>query len=467
MSKLSRYLPWLLAGAGGLAAYRLIRRRGSRSSTLVEGEPTGARIVVLGAGFAGLAAARKLAARAANAQIRLIDQNNYHLFTPPLFQVATSAIDPYNIAFPVRTFAAAERITFQQGTVEGIDLDARQVRLSDGTVPYDYLIVALGSTTNFFGDQATKQNAFPLKSLEDAVTLRHHVLGVLERASQTSDPVARRALLSFAMVGGGSTGVETAAALADFLRRVVPSEFPRLDPRELRVVVVQSRGKLLGHMSDRLAAIALAKLRALGVEVWLNTRASVSQPGLLSTQDGRTVSAQTIIWTAGVRASDVTAQLNVAHGHAGSLAVDEFLRLHGHPEVYAAGDNAAISDPRTGHGVPLLAQAAIQEGEAAANNLIRARQHQPLVAFHYRSLGNAVSLGRTEGVVEAGPITIDGVIGGLGWKLAHLVRMADLRNQLGTALDWSLNLIREPDTTRLALSARPSPASPAATPGAR
>lgn len=453
MVKLSRYFPWLVAGASGLVIYGLLRGGQRRPPSPTEPARTGPRIVVLGAGFAGLAATRTLAVHADDARILLIDQHNYHLFTPPLFQVASCATDPYDIAFPVRAFAAPRGIAFRQGTVVEIDLAARQVRLTDGAVPYDYLIVALGSTTNFFGNTMAREHALPLKSLEDALTLRHRILDGLERATRAASPDERRALLTFALIGGGSTGVETAAALSDLLRRVVPAEYPGLDPRDARVLVIESEGKLLGHMSDRLAAIALAKLRAMGVEVWLNTRAKEVGDDFLTTEDGRTVKANTIVWTAGVRTPNVVAHLNAPHGHAGSLAVDEYLRVQGHPEIYAVGDNAAVEDARTRHPVPLLAQAAIKEGETAAANLIRALRGQPPVPFRYRSLGNAVSLGRTEGVVEVGGVATDGIVGGLGWKLIHLARMVDLRNQLDLALGWALNLVREPDTSQLDLKA--------------
>lgn len=453
MMQLRHSVPWLAAGAAGLAAYALIRATRSGQPPPSARARTGPRIVVLGAGFAGLAAARKLSVGAPDARILLVDQHNFHLFTPPLFQVATSAVDPYDIASPVRAFASGRGIEFRQGTVTGIDFPAKEVCIADGTLHYDHLIIALGSTSNFFGNHAAEQHAFPLKSLGDALTLRHHVLAVLDRASRASSAEERQALLTFALVGGGSTGVETAAALADLLKRVVPAEYPGLDPRDVRVLVIESHGKLLGHLGDRLAAIALSKLRDLGVEVWLNTRAESVGAGSLSTEDGRTVKAETVIWTAGVRIPDAVAQLHATHGHAGSLAVDEYLRVQGHSDVYAAGDNAAFEAPWAPHGVPLLAQAAIQEGEAAAANLIRALRGQQPTPFHYRSLGNAVSFGRSEGAVEVGGIVLDGIIGGLGWKLIHLVRMNDPRNQFGIALDWGLNLIQEPDTSRLDLAA--------------
>lgn len=466
MAQISRYGPWLAAGAAGIGLYAMFRSR-RQPSTVATSGTTGPRIVVLGAGFAGLAAARALRAGAPAARTLLIDQQNYHLFTPPLFQVAAGATDPYDIAFPIRAFAAPRGIAFRQGIVRGIDFTSREIHLTDEDISYDYLIVALGSTTNFFGNQTTRQHALALKSLEDAVLVRQRILGALEQAVRASNPDERRALLTFALVGGGSTGVETAAAVSDLLRRIVPSEYPSLDPRDLRILIIQSRGKLLGHMSERLAAVALDQLRAQGVEVWLNTRVKAVEAGSLTTEDGRSLRAATIIWTAGVRAPDVIAQLNALHGHAGSLAVDEFLRLPGHPEVYAVGDNAAVIDARTNHPVPLLAQAAIQEGEAAATNLIRSLRGQPERPFHYRSLGNAVSFGRVDGAVEVGGVVLDGILGGLGWKVIHLARMSDLRNQLGTALNWGLNLLREPDTTRLAIAARPSNASPSATLGTR
>lgn len=453
---------WLALGMASLAVTALLvaSRTSSRRRTSKELPTEGPRVVILGAGFAGLTAARAIRRRLrASARVQLIDRHNYHLFTPMLFQVATCGIDPYDVAYPLRWFVRQAGVAFQTGTVTGVDFDARQVRLDDGRkVEYDHLVFALGTTTSFFGNQAARQQAWPLKTLEEGVAVRNRVVDMLERAVKTSDPDERRRLLTFVVVGGGATGVETAASLTSMLHRVVPTDYPRLDPGEVKVLVIESEDKLLGHMSERLAALAMERLRRLGVEVWLNASAKGVGPDQLTTEDGRTVGTRTAIWATGVECDEVVSSLQVAHGKGGSIVVDEYLQVRGRPGVYAVGDNAHIIDPRTHDAIPLLAAAAVQEGEAVAENLARALAGRPQVPFHYRSLGNAISLGDRAGAVEMDRFAIDGVPGWLAWRAIHLARIASFRNKVATLLDWGTGYLYGQDTARLEL--RPATNNP-------
>jgi NADH dehydrogenase len=434
-----------LAAAGG-AVY--LATRGP--SQQVQSEPPGSRpkVVILGAGFAGLAAAGRLSEHGdGSCEIVLIDQHNYHLFTPILYQVAACGVVPYDAASPVRDFAAPHGVRFRQGRITGIDFDRQRVQLDDGEEQYDYLLIALGSTTNFFGNTAAQEHALPVKWLEDGVAIRNHVLDALEQASKSSDTEQRRSLLSFAIVGGGATGVETAGALAGLIRQL-PRDYPGLDGVQPRIVVVEGESKLLGHMGDKAAEAALHALREMGVEVWLNTRAKDVEPNKLTTEDGRTIAARTILWTAGVRAPDIVAKLDARHAKAGSVAVDGYLQVFGKPNVYAAGDNAHV-EGGAGKPPPLLAAAALQEGHAAAENILHALHGEPQQEFRYRALGEVVSLGRGRGVASFGPVVIDGLAGWLIWRFVHLVRITSFRNKLATALDWSMALGRGRDTARL------------------
>jgi NADH:ubiquinone reductase (H+-translocating) len=440
-----------LVGLGLLAA--LIGRRAAIKPDGREGKPgQKQRVVILGAGFAGLAAAKRLRRRQRQrVEITLVDKHNYHLFTPLLFQVASCAIDPYDVAIPLHRWAADQGVAFHRGTVEGVDWQAHRVRLADGEIAYDYLVWALGSTTKFFGNTTAAQHALPLKWLEDGVNVRNHVLERLEEASVARDQSARQAALTFLVVGGGATGVETAAALASFLRQVLPNDYPQIGLRETRVVVVESEGKLLGHMGQELATLALARLQALGVEVWLQARAKEVEPGRVTTEDGRSLRADTVIWTTGVECPPVVSSLPVEHGKGGSIRVDEYLQVVGQQGVYAAGDDAHYLDSRSDQPVPMLAQAAVQEGEAVAENLARLIEGKPQKAFHYRSLGNAISLGHNAGAVEIGGRVVDGFAGWLGWRLIHLARITRFRSRLAVALDWTLGYLYDTDTARLDL----------------
>ncbi|MHB1413759.1 MAG: NAD(P)/FAD-dependent oxidoreductase [Chloroflexota bacterium] len=443
-------LPLGAAGLGGYLALRAVcnTRRELRPERPPRGGP---RIAIVGGGFAGLAAAQRLRHRLGHyGRITLIDRHNYHLFTPLLFQVATSGIDPYDIAYPLRQFAGREGIDFREGTVAGIDLDAKTVHLADGEVTYDYLLLALGSTSNYFGNASAMQNAMPLKTLEDGISIRHHVVDTLEKASRVADPTERREMLTFVVVGGGATGVETAAELAGLLRQVVPVDYPNVDPREARVVVLEVLPKLLGHMSDRLAAEACKRLQAAGVEVWLQTGAKEVGPDYVVTQDGRRFQSRTILWSAGVKAPPLLADLPVPHGKGGSLLVDGYLQVADRPGVYAAGDNAHIADARSGGPVPLLAQAAVQEGTAAGENLARVIRGQPQALFRYRPLGNTLSLGPRVGAIElADRVVIDGLAGLLAWRAIHLVKIPSLRNKVATTLDWVVGYAYDMDMARL------------------
>ena len=442
-----RVLPLVgLAFAGALTARAARRRRVLRPTS------TGPRVVILGAGFAGIAAARALGPRLhERAQVILVDQHNYHLFTPMLFQVASSGIDPYNIAVPARQVATRRGVDFRRGVIRAIDLDQKRVELEDGTLAYDYLIVALGAATNFHGNSGAQQHALPLKWLEDGIAVRHRVIDALEQAAEAKDPAERRALLTFVVVGGGATGVETAAALADLFDNTAGGDYPSLHRDEIRIIVLQSSDRLLPEWSERMSTLALDHLKDVGVEVWLNTRAKDVEPNRVTAEDGRDVETRTVIWTTGVRAPDVVATLDAPHGKGGSLAVDGYLQLEDHPGVFAAGDSAHVIDPKTNGSVPMLAQSATREGEAVAENVVRAIEGRPLEPFVYHSLGNAVSFGRQAGAVEVQGILVDGLLGGLAWRAIHVARITSLRDQIGTAIDWTSDYFGTQDTVRIEL----------------
>jgi NADH dehydrogenase len=445
-------LAWFTAVTAAAGAYGVLRAsRQAAKLRMQQAVPaTAPRVVVLGGGFAGMTAVKTLAERlGGRAQILLIDRHNYHLFTPMLYEAATCAVAPSDIAYPLRQCTGPHGADFRRATIRGVDFKQRRVLLGDGEVPFDYLVIALGSTASFFGNEAARQHTLALKQLEDGIVIRNRVVDMLEQASTMADPALRTPILTFVVVGGGATGVETAGALADLLQRVMPREYPHLDPRATRVVVVEAAPKLLGHMSSRMADVALRDLRKMGVDVRLNTGATNVTPGQVTLSNGETISAQTIIWAAGVQPPEIIAKLDAPHGPEGSLAVDEYLQVRGYPKVYAIGDSAHVEDGRTHNPVPLLAAAAEQEGRAVGRNIARDIAGRRQFPFRYRDLGNVVSLGHRSGVALIGGVLIEGFAGWLAWRLVHLARITSFRSKLAAALDWTVDYLYDEDTVRL------------------
>jgi NADH dehydrogenase len=437
-------------GAGALGGYAMLRLLISGPVEL-PASSRGAHIVILGAGFGGLAAASRLSRFADQLCISVIDQHNYHLFTPMLYQAATCGIVPSDAAIPVRRWSGQKRLRFRQGTVQQIDLDKKTIHLSHSDLRYDFLVLALGSTTNFFGNDSARRNALPLKTLEDGVLVRNHVIDTLEAAAVSSDAQQRRDLLTYVVVGGGATGVETAGALAGLLREVLRTDYPVLRGEQWRVILLDAAPKLLGHMGEEMASIALRELKAAGVTVRLKTRAEEVTAEYVVTASGEKISSRTVIWATGVRAPEVVTSVAASHSHHGSILVDEYLRIQGRTDAYAIGDNAEFVDPGSKKPVPLLAAAAMQQGEAAAENIVRQLRGRPQKPFHYRNLGNVVSVGTRSGVAQFGGKVLSGFTGWLAWRAVHLARITNMRNQLATALDWTMGYFYDVDTARLDL----------------
>ncbi|HET9791821.1 MAG TPA: NAD(P)/FAD-dependent oxidoreductase [Candidatus Angelobacter sp.] len=435
-------------GAGVLTGYATARLLTASKPSLPV-HTGGARVVILGAGFGGLAAASKLSKSGNDLRITLVDRHNYHLFTPMLYQAATCGIVPYDAAIPVRNWSGRNHIIFRNGTVRAIDLDKSIVHVEDVELAYDYLIVALGSTTNFFGNQSAQSNALALKTLEDGLVVRNHIIDTLERAAAINDVQERRELLTYVVVGGGATGVETAGALAGLLRQVLATDYPTLSGQHWNVIILDAAPKLLGHMSQEMSSAALSELKNAGVDVRLNTKAKEVTSEYVATDSGERIRARTVVWATGVRAAELAASLSTEHGRGGSIAVDECLHIKGREYAYAIGDNAQFVNSKTNEPVPLLAATAMQQGEAAAKNIIRRLRGRPEKSFQYHNLGNVVSVGTRTGVAQFGGKVIVGFAGWLAWRVVHLARITNMRNQLATALDWTTAYFYDVDTARL------------------
>jgi len=461
----------LLIAAGGVlgAFYAFEQMRPSRRLS-PNGHRKGERrpkVVILGGGFGGLAAANELGrCSAGSVDILLVDRNNYHLFTPPVFQVAACGVNPWDVAHPIRPISERRGYDFTSAEVEAIDLDHRRITVAgDQPIGYDYLIVALGSRTNYFHQADAEKYSLPIKTAEDALNVRNRVLDAFEVASKEDDAEIRRELLTFVIVGGGATGVELAGALRDLIYEVMAPQYKDLDFGKVRIVVIESRDKLLGHMDEALANEALRHLRANGVEVVLGAKARRVQPDLVETDDGRIIRTRTVVWAAGVEANEVAAELEVPKGKGGTLVVDEYLRLRGRQDVFAVGDNAFSRDPRTGEPMPWLASVAIQQGKTAAQNVLRTIEGRELKPFHYRHIADMVSLGRNNGAAEFDGTVVRGFTGWLLWRIVHLTLLTGFRDKLGMALDWTFAYFYRRDTSRLNISAVKAPSLPLSLPG--
>lgn len=414
---------------------------------------TAPHVVILGAGFGGLTTASKLM-RVARGRVRvtIVDRHNYHLFTPLLYQAATCGIVPYDAVFPVRQWTGRHGVQFRQATVTRIDFENKTVHLDSGNISYDFLVIALGSTTNFFGNQSASAHALPLKTMEDGIAIRARIVDTLETATAASDK--RHELLTYVVVGGGATGVETAGAIAGLLSELIPADYPSLRREEARIILLESGSKLLGHMTKEMADAALGELRNAAVDVRLNTRATEITGDWVKADnsgDGSSLCfpAHTVIWTTGVRVPDIVAQISTSHSHGGSVVVDQYLRLGGRRDVYAIGDNAHFVDSQTHTPVPLLAATAMQQGETAATNIARAIRGTRQRPFRYRDLGNVVSVGPRAGVARIGNKVIRGFAGWLIWRVVHVARLTSTRNKIAAALDWTVAYFYDADTARL------------------
>lgn len=408
------------------------------------------RVVVIGAGFGGLAAVRAL--RRAPVQITLVDRRNHHLFQPLLYQVATGGLSPGEIAYPIRAVLRRQKnaqVWLAEAT--GIDLQQRRVTLADGSLEYDYLIVAAGARHAYFGHAEWEPFAPGLKNVEDALEIRRRILLAFERAEREPDPGRRRALLSFAIVGAGPTGVELAGAIADIARRVMREDFRHIDPRDARILLLEAGPRILPAFPPRLSAKAEASLHHLGVEVRSGT--PVTDVTADSIRAGtELIPAATTLWAAGVTASPLGRMLGEAAGlrvdPAGRVPITPELHLPGHPEIFVLGDLTLLDDA-AGHRLPGLAPVALQQGRAAATNLQRQVQGRPMRPFHYVDKGNLATIGRARAVADIRGLQLSGLPAWLVWIFVHIFFLIGFRNRILVSMEWSWDYLSFQQAARL------------------
>jgi NADH dehydrogenase len=393
------------------------------------------RVVIVGGGFAGLSAAKRLARQPI--QLTLIDRENYHLFQPLLYQVATAALSPADIAQPIRhVLAGRPNVRVLHGGVHSVDLDGRRVELTDGTaVEYDRLVLATGARHGYFGHPEWEVHAPGLKTLDDALEVRRRILTAFEGAERTSDPAELERLLTFVIVGGGPTGVELAGAIAEIARHTLAQEFRSIDTRAARVIVCQGGPVLLSAYPRRLSAYAEQALRRMGVEIRTNARVIGVGPDGVTLEDG-TIPSGTVLWAAGVDASPLGRTLGAAVDRLGRVPVEPDLSLAGHPEVSVIGDLASVADDH-GRPLPAVAPVAVQEGRAVADNIWHSISGRPTRAFRYRDRGVIATIGRAAAVGRVGPFHLVGGPAWLAWLLVHIVSLIGFRNRLQVLLGWT------------------------------
>ncbi len=411
------------------------------------------RVVIVGAGFGGLQCARRLAR--APVEVVLLDRNNYHLFTPLLYQVASSLLNPSEVAIPVRSiFRRPSRVRFRLADVTGIDLQTRTVLTVGGTrVPYDFLVLAAGSRTHFFGLDALERSAHAVKDLPDALALRNHILSCFETAVQEEDPGSRGGYTTFVVVGGGPTGVEYAGALSELFRLVLARDFPDLDARSARVVLLEAQDHLLAEFPAGLGDYARHRLESLGVEVRTRVTVSGFDGSAVLQKDGGSIEAATLIWAAGVRPAELADSLEVPRGRSGRIEVDEELRVRGHEVVLAIGDIASMPGPAGP--LPMMAPPAMQAGRHAADNILHAVRGEPMEPFHYRDKGIMATIGRNAGVARIGGLNFKGFVGWVAWLLVHLYFLIGFQNRIIVFIHWAWNYFRFDRPIRIISRARP------------
>ena len=392
------------------------------------------RVVVIGGGFAGLWATRALAK--APVQITLVDRGNHHLFQPLLYQVATAGLSAPDIAAPLRhILRRQENVEVRMAEVRGIDPDTHNVALDDGTtLPFDYLLLAAGATHAYFGNDRWAPYAPGLKTLEDALRLRRRLLTAFERAEAETDPERRAAWLSFAIIGGGPTGVELAGTLAEIARHTLKREFRHIDPAQAKVRLVEAGPRVLASFPEDLSGKARRQLQKLGVEVLTGTPVSDIDAEGYRLGD-KVIPARTVVWAAGVAGSPLAASLGVPLDRAGRVIVERDLSVPGHPEIFVAGDLATVqSGDRP---VPGVAPAAKQMGRHVASVIQGRMRGAGGAPFEYRDHGNLATIGRMAAVVDIGRVRLSGVVAWWFWLLAHVFFLIGFRNRLVVLLNWT------------------------------
>jgi len=391
------------------------------------------RVVIVGAGFGGLEAAKALSR--ASVDVTILDRQNHHCFQPLLYQVATAALSPAEVAWPIRHILRGQRnATVLMAEVKGVDVAGRRVLTDAGPFAYDYLVLATGATHSYFGHYDWAKYAPGLKYIEDALRIRRAMLIAFEKAELANDDAERRRLLAFVIVGGGATGVEMAGAIAEIARLTLARDFRRIDPSTARIILIEAGPRILPALPEDLSSYARHALERMGVEVMTATRVTQCDARGVDLEQGR-IDASTIVWAAGVVASPAAAWLGAAHDRAGRVTVGPDLSVPGQPEIFVIGDTAAVQD-KSGRAIPGIAPAAKQMGRYVGKLVAARVAGKALPPFRYRHMGDLATIGRRAAIVNLHGLRLKGFVGWLFWGVAHIYFLIGLKNRFIVAFTW-------------------------------
>lgn len=417
------------------------------------------RVVIVGCGFGGLRLAQSL--KNAPVQIVLLDRNNYHTFQPMLYQVATGALEAESIASPIREiFAGQDNFHYRMAEAQQIDAANHTLKTSIGDVPYDYLVLACGSHTNFFGIESVEKQAMSTKTVPDALSLRSRIFDNLEKAVLETDPEKRQALLNIVVVGGGPTGVEISGTLGEMRRQALPQDYPDLHLADMQIVLVEAADKLLATMSGRSQEDALAYMKHFGVDVRLNTSIKKLENGRAYYSDTEYIPTENLIWAAGVKGAALPGLPDDLVTKKNRLTVNEWNQVQGFDNIFAIGDVASLIDKRHPKGYPMLAPVAQQQADQLAKNLVYLiKGDRKPVRFRYLNKGTMAIMGRNKAVADLpGRLHLNGFAGWSAWLLVHLVMLIDFRSRAVALLDWGFNYFDTSQALRLII--RPAQLAP-------
>ena len=395
------------------------------------------RVVIIGGGFGGLSIAKQLKNR--NFQVVLLDKHNYHNFQPLMYQVATGGLEAGTIAYPIRKVVQEHKETFfRMANVEKVDTVGKKVISDIGTIYYDYLVIATGSTNNYFGNKEIEKNSMVMKTIPEALDIRSLILENFELALQTNDEKVRRSLMNFVIVGAGPTGVELAGALAEMKKAVLPKDYPDLDLSMMEINLVQGTNRVLDAMSEKSSKAAAKYLKNLGVSIHLDVRVTNYDGNVVTTAGDLEFHSQAVIWSAGVKGAAIDG-VNDAVDRASRIRVNDFNQVEGFEDVFAIGDVAAMYGDKFKFGHPMMAQPAIQQGELLAENLERLSKKQSLKKFVYNDKGSMATIGRNKAVVDLPKLHFNGVFAWFVWMFIHLISLIGFKNRMLVFWSWVYN----------------------------